>query len=105
MKKFTAVIMALMMISSIMIIPDFAGAKTVNEIVLDTNGVDGYTGDYVVAYNPSLDETKGASTGNLTGLIETSNVIKGFDYEQEDSRGPKIEFMQEDDGVYGSLNE
>ncbi len=97
MKKFTAVIMALMMISSIMIIPDFSGAKTVNEIVLDTNGADGYTGDYVVAYNPSLDETKGASTGNLTGLIETSNVIKGFDYEQEDPRGPKIEFMQEDD--------
>lgn len=41
------------------------------ELTLDANGTDGYTGDYVLIYNPSLSATAAASTGCLEGLIQT----------------------------------
>ena len=40
--------------------------------VIDTDGSDGYTGDYVVIYNPSTNKDEGAYTGSLEGLIEES---------------------------------
>ena len=41
------------------------------ETVIDADGSDGYSGDYVVIYNPSTDPNSTASTGNMAGLIET----------------------------------
>lgn len=37
---------------------------------IDDDGSDGYSGEYVVIYNPGTSST-GANTGNMTGLIET----------------------------------
>lgn len=37
--------------------------------VIDTDGSDGYSGDYVVIYNPSVSASSGLYTGALTGLI------------------------------------
>lgn len=39
--------------------------------VIDSDGSDGYTGDYVVIYNPSTEASNSLSTGNMSGLIET----------------------------------
>ena len=48
--------------------------KTVNngDIVIDEDSTGGYTGDYVVIYNPSTSSSTSYSTGTMTGLIETS---------------------------------
>lgn len=48
-----------------------AGGKLINtgELVLDTDAADGYTGEYVVIYNP-LEAGSSISTGNMAGLIE-----------------------------------
>ena len=40
-------------------------------VLIDTDGSDGYSGDYVVIYNPSTSSYSAESTGALTGLIET----------------------------------
>ena len=40
-------------------------------LVLDTDPSGGYEGDYVLIYNPSTSYYSGASTGVMTGLIET----------------------------------
>lgn len=49
-----------------------ADARLVNNSVeIDDDGSDGYSGDYVVIYNPSTSYGGSASTGNMTGLIET----------------------------------
>lgn len=42
-----------------------------DDAVIDTDGSDGYSGDYVVIYNPATSTSDSKSTGNLTGLIET----------------------------------
>ena len=39
--------------------------------LIDTDGSDGYTGDYVVVYNPATEASSSLSTGNMAGLIET----------------------------------
>ena len=44
---------------------------TSGEVEIDEDGSDGYTGDYVVIYNPATSGYSGASTGNMSGLIET----------------------------------
>ncbi len=41
-------------------------------LVLDTNAAGGYEGDYVVIYNPSTSSSSSCSTGNMSGLIETT---------------------------------
>ena len=41
-----------------------------SDAVIDTDGSDGYSGDYVVIYNPNTSGS-GLSTGNMSGLIET----------------------------------
>ncbi len=43
-----------------------------NGVTIDTNSAGGYTGDYVVIYNPSTSSSSSASTGSLSGLIETT---------------------------------
>ena len=42
-----------------------------DDAAIDTDGSDGYSGDYVVIYNPATSASDSKSTGNLTGLIET----------------------------------
>ena len=41
-------------------------------VVIDTDPTGGYEGDYVVIYNPSTSSSSSYSTGNMSGLIETS---------------------------------
>lgn len=44
-----------------------------DDVTLDTDGSDGYSGDYVVIYNPNTNANgAGLSTGNMSGLIETN---------------------------------
>ena len=58
--------------------PDAAagGASAVRgvlrSVIIDDDPADGYEGDYVVIYNPSTTASSSCSTGNLTGLIETT---------------------------------
>lgn len=49
--------------------------------VIDTDGSDGYSGDYVVIYNPSTSVWDTESTGNMSGriLTEVGENISGFD--------------------------
>lgn len=42
---------------------------------IDDDGSDGYSGDYVVIYNPGT-STSGASTGNMTGLSKPRSGIR-----------------------------
>lgn len=77
MKKLTSLILALLLALSVLPAAVFARTtetpKLVNEnIEFDDDGSDGYSGDYVVIYNPSTSSSATASTGNMTGLIETS---------------------------------
>ncbi len=59
--------------------PSSAAAKTqvtpnlinTGDVEIDTDGSDGYSGDYVVIYNPSTSSYGDMSTGNMSGLIET----------------------------------
>ena len=41
-------------------------------IVIDDNASGGYEGDYVVIYNPATNSSTSYSTGNMSGLIETT---------------------------------
>lgn len=49
-----------------------------NQVMLYPNSDGSYTGDYIIIYNPDYTDTTGKSTGNLTGLIETS-VLEHLD--------------------------
>lgn len=78
MKKLLCTILALMLALSA--IPTGVTAKTVpdqrqklisNSVEIDDDGSDGYSGDYVVIYNPSTSYSNSQSTGNMAGLIET----------------------------------
>ena len=44
---------------------------------IDDNATGGYTGDYVVIYNPGTSTTSGVSTGSLSGLIDTTVSTTG----------------------------
>lgn len=49
-------------------------------VTIDDDPEGGYEGDYVVIYNPSEDATSSMSTGNMSGLIDTSvsaNMMPG----------------------------
>lgn len=48
--------------------------KTPNSgmLVLDTDGTDGYSGDYVLVFNPSKRSGDTASTGDMTGLFSVA---------------------------------
>ncbi|MBQ2517835.1 MAG: hypothetical protein II536_03305, partial [Clostridia bacterium] len=77
MKKLLALLLVLCLAAAV--VPAFAApAEETGDdrlihsgTVIDTDGSDGYTGDYVVIYNPSSSTTSGASTGSLAGKIET----------------------------------
>ena len=48
-----------------------------NPIYIDDDPADGYTGDYVVIYNPDTLYTSSRSTGSMSGLIQTSVSTNG----------------------------
>ena len=72
MKRLICIIVSITML--VMLIPISAEVNVdlinTGSLEIDDDGSDGYSGDYVVIYNPGT-STSGASTGNLTGLIET----------------------------------
>ena len=69
MNKAVSVTLALLL--TLFCLPVFARAGVSVGTVIDSDGSDGYSGDYVVIYNPSTSASDSASTGTLTGLIET----------------------------------
>ena len=88
MKKLTALIIALILVLSVMPLSAFAKTaeqpKLVNDNVeFDDDGSDGYSGDYVVIYNPSTSSSATASTGNMAGLIETTVGGDSIGYEPD----------------------
>ena len=46
-------------------------------VELDSDGIGGYTGEYVVIYNNSLDPLYGMYTGNLKSMIQTEEAPGG----------------------------
>ncbi len=75
MKKLIAILLALALAAAAL--PVFAADAGPDErwlatdAAIDTDGSDGYTGDYVVIYNPSTSYSNSRSTGNMAGLIKT----------------------------------
>lgn len=69
MKK--AVSITLSVLLTLFCLPLGARAAVSTGTVIDPDGSDGYSGDYVVIYNPSVSASDTASTGAMTGLIET----------------------------------
>ena len=69
MKKTVSAVIAFLLI--VLCLPLGAAARVSTSTVIDTDGSDGYSGDYVVIYNPATEASSSMSTGNMTGLIET----------------------------------
>lgn len=69
-----AVSLLLCMLLVLPAVSAFAADRAVQpeNAVLDTDGSDGYSGDYVVIYNPADNKETGYNTGDLTGLIQTA---------------------------------
>lgn len=92
--------------------------------VIDTDGSDGYSGDYVVIYNPDTSASSSKTTGNMSGLIQTqvgtSALAATPDQEQLDrpyrldvdgelaeqakSRGITVEKVEAGEGTRDSFN-
>ena len=75
-KRFVPILLSLVLVlTMIPSVPAVAGAETdvvgSGSLELDTDPAGGYTGDYVVIYNPSTSSYNGLSTGDMSGLIET----------------------------------
>lgn len=84
MKKLLSLVLCLSLIMAI--IPVAASGRTegsekginTGNLVIDSDPTDGYTGDYVVIYNPSsISQISKPYTGNMNGLIETEIGTKG----------------------------
>lgn len=81
MKKIISIMLSLCLAVTTLaaVLPSSAAAKTqvtpnlinTGDVEIDTDGSDGYSGDYVVIYNPSTSSYGDMSTGNMSGLIET----------------------------------
>ena len=69
MKKTVSLILSLLLV--LFCLPMWASAKVSHGTEIDLDGSDGYSGDYVVIYNPAETTSSSLSTGNMTGLIET----------------------------------
>ncbi len=81
MKKLFSIALALLMAASVPLgsLAENAPAPKLvaDSASIDMDGSDGYTGDYVVIYNPSTNGSNGISTGNMSGLIETQVGTSG----------------------------
>ncbi|MBO4878851.1 MAG: Ig-like domain-containing protein [Clostridia bacterium] len=77
MKKLISIALALLLVLSVIPAMSFADKAEETRLVnsgsveIDDDGSDGYSGDYVVIYNPSTSYSNSQTTGNLSGLIET----------------------------------
>ncbi len=78
MKKLTSIILSLLLALSVLPVavlaksaPEAQPKLVQNNVEFDSDGSDGYSGDYVVIYNPSTSSSSTAATGNMSGLIET----------------------------------
>ena len=62
------------------------GTRQINtsSIAIDSDPDGGYEGDYVVIYNPSESATSSMSTGNMSGLIDTTISANMMDTRGED---------------------
>ena len=91
MKKTLCIVLSALLV--MMLVPSFITAETdktkeaadtrlVNSgnVIIDQHGEDGYTGDYVVIYNPSTSPYDRFSTGDMTGRISTT--VSGYDMAQ-----------------------
>ncbi len=82
-----AILLAAMMLVGILPASAFAGTQAADlksvaagDITIDEDPADGYEGDYVVIYNPSISAADVCSAGTMTGLIKTeidANVTPG----------------------------
>lgn len=85
MKKILSIILSFALLLTV--IPVFAitadeknDTRLINQgaLEIDDDGSDGYSGDYVVIYNPGTSAYDSANTGIMTGLIETEiNGVAG----------------------------
>ncbi len=97
MKKILSIVLSIALLLTV--IPAAVKAKESHEtrlinqgsLEIDDDGSDGYTGDYVVVYNPDTGTYNGASTGNMSGLIET-DIDESFrsNYDDVESERPYI---------------
>ncbi|MCH5278878.1 MAG: Ig-like domain-containing protein [Christensenellaceae bacterium] len=78
MKKIISIVLCICFIMVIMPVAASGSMDTSSKLIntgaleIDDDGSDGYSGDYVVIYNPGTSAYSGsASTGNMSGLIET----------------------------------
>ena len=65
--------------------------------LIDTDGSDGYSGDYVVIFNPSANPENVKSTGDMTGLIETEVEPYSWYKEGELPSGSRDAYMRDVD--------
>ena len=73
MKRMLGALLALLLIVTVVPVSaqDIAPSQISVETQIDTDGSDGYSGDYVVIYNPSTNANSRLSTGNMSGKIIT----------------------------------
>ena len=76
MRKALSILLAALL--ALAILPAYGAPQEAEEravasgsVELDFDGSDGYSGDYVVIYNPGTSSYTGVSTGSMAGLIET----------------------------------
>lgn len=126
-KKMLSIALALCL--AITVFPVYSGLAEVNSsaaenpsklinngnLVIDDDGSDGYTGDYVVIYNPGTSSYSSMNTGSLNGLIETevggaARADNGFEADDRgyvidvDSQMPKAELDRTEQGQSLSFN-
>ena len=98
MRKAISVTLSLILI--LFCLPIGAFAKVSVGTVIDTDGSDGYSGDYVVIYNPATEASNSKNTGTLTGLIETEVGSKSASYEAD----PDTPYMIDVDPYFSELS-
>ncbi|MBR4906901.1 MAG: InlB B-repeat-containing protein, partial [Clostridia bacterium] len=74
-------------------------------VIIDDDPTDGYEGDYVVIYNPSLSASNSISTGNLTGLIETTVEPNVMDFGKNRASESDTPYKIDVDGMLRELAE
>ncbi|MBR4435065.1 MAG: Ig-like domain-containing protein [Clostridia bacterium] len=120
MKRIIAILAAVMMFAGVIpavgAAPSAADRGVNRNILIDEDGSDGYTGDYVVIYNPST-STSGVNTGNMSGIIEkevsanavpapveTSDRPYKIDIDAELSETATYDLPKYDEGVRAPLS-
>ena len=114
MKAFKPILSVLLVLVLVFSIMPVSAAETSQEIgnargvhstvIIDDDPADGYEGDYVVIYNPSLSASNSISTGNLNGLIETTVEPNIVDFGKSQAQNYDLPIYKMDiDGVLNEL--